>query len=134
MKILKIDNIIFIDDSYNASPISCKKALEVLKNDENNKIAVLGSMAELGEKSKFYHTEIGNYARKIGIETILSLGEEAKNYQGLHFKSHEDIAQYLIDNMHEAMTILVKGSRFMQMEKVIDLYLSLKQATNGCND
>jgi UDP-N-acetylmuramoyl-tripeptide--D-alanyl-D-alanine ligase len=134
LKVLKVDNLTFIDDSYNANPTSCKVALDVLSEYQNNTIAVLGDMGELGKMSEQFHKEVGEYAKEQGIKTVLSLGKMAKNYQGFHFASHQEIAQYLIDNVYNPTTILIKGSRFMKMEKVIDLYLSLKQATNCCND
>ncbi|SFV65007.1 UDP-N-acetylmuramoylalanyl-D-glutamyl-2,6-diaminopimelate--D-alanyl-D-alanine ligase [hydrothermal vent metagenome] len=125
LKLIKINHITFIDDSYNANPTSMKASLEVLNNFQNNKIAVLGDMAELGEQSKTLHQEIGNYALKIGIKHILTLGNKAKDYQGLHFKNHQQIAQYIIANIHQPTTILVKASRLMQLEKIIDNYISL---------
>ena len=115
-----------IDDTYNANPESMKAALAVLAAESGRRVFVMGDMGELGEGSPAMHAEVGAFARSQGIETLFALGPESVNAVkafgagGRHFASPEA----LIDSAKQAaapgVTILIKGSRFMQMERVSD--------------
>ena len=109
-----------IDDSYNANPDSVRAAIDVLASAERPTALVLGDMGEVGEKGAEFHREVGAYAREKGVSQLLALGDatrhavDAFGEGGRHFVSVEALVAQL-----EAKTILVKGSRFMKMERVV---------------
>lgn len=120
------DGIKVITDCYNAAPTSVKAALEVLASAaEGRKIAVLGDMAELGDRSNEYHRDIGAFAAENGIDMLVLIGEyaefTAKGAEGCQVSIHENnhsIEQYLKDNLKAGDTVLFKGSRVMKLEEV----------------
>jgi UDP-N-acetylmuramoyl-tripeptide--D-alanyl-D-alanine ligase len=115
-----------IDDTYNANPSSLTAALNVLKEYPGEKVLVLGDMAELGADTETFHLRAGERAHQIGIQRIFSLGHmSAMAVAGFgkgarHFSTDRALIDALIDCMHSEMTILVKGSRVMRMERVVD--------------
>jgi len=123
-----------IDDSYNANPGSMRAAIEVLAQESGYKILVMGNMAELGGASKSLHKEIGRVASQAGVDMLLTLGDYAANAgtaflgETHHFDSHTALASKLEAHLDDA-TVLVKGSRSAQMEKVI-LALQLAETAN----
>ena len=118
-----------IDDSYNASPESVRSALAVLATAEGQRFAVLGDMAELGEESALLHREIGVAAREAEIEQLYATGVQGVEYVagfgegGHHFETVEALITALRPMMQERTTVLVKGSRFMKMERVVNALL-----------
>jgi UDP-N-acetylmuramoyl-tripeptide--D-alanyl-D-alanine ligase len=114
-----------IDDSYNANPDSVRAALAVLAKAEGEKILVLGDMGELGESTKDFHERIGEEARIAGIDRLVTLGEFSaytaqKFGEGaLHFKKIEELITEIENLLRPGVTLLIKGSRFMQMERVV---------------
>lgn len=114
-----------IDDSYNANPASLQAALEVLAQSAGKKILVLGDMGELGEDAVHLHSEIGAEARRFGVNQLLALGKltpHAVHEFGIgahHFERIEDLFAVLDKNLDINSTVLVKGSRFMRMERVV---------------
>ena len=114
-----------IDDSYNANPDSVRAAIDVLANAGGNRWLVLGDMGEVGAMGPAFHREIGEYARKVGIEHLLAVGElaaatvEAFGPQGAHFASIDALVSRLQSEGAAGDTVLVKGSRFMRMERVV---------------
>ncbi|HEY5897676.1 MAG TPA: UDP-N-acetylmuramoyl-tripeptide--D-alanyl-D-alanine ligase [Burkholderiales bacterium] len=112
--------ITVIDDSYNANPDSVRAAIDVLATCPEPRVLVLGDMGEVGPKGPEFHREIGAYARACGVNRLLALGEaslhavEAFGAGGQHFEDVDD----LVPAIH-AGTVLVKGSRFMKMERVV---------------
>lgn len=116
---------VVIDDTYNANPDSVRAAIDVLAHAPSPRILVLGDMGEVGTEGRQFHVEIGAYARGRGIETLLTLGDLAENASsafGAHGKHHADIASLLaaLDaRITPQSTVLVKGSRFMKMERVV---------------
>ncbi len=115
-----------IDDSYNANPDSMRAAIEVLAAQPGKKIFVLGDMGEVGEAAAQFHDEIGGYAKSMGVDRLLALGEQAatavRNFDsgGSHFKSVAALIAALRPLLDAQTTVLVKGSRFMRMERVAD--------------
>jgi UDP-N-acetylmuramoyl-tripeptide--D-alanyl-D-alanine ligase len=109
-----------IDDSYNANPDSVRAAIDVLASCPPPTALVLGDMGEVGEHGKQFHREVGEYARAKGVTQLLGMGEATRDAvaafgaNGRHFDSIEDLVSQL-----EGNTILVKGSRFMKMERVV---------------
>jgi UDP-N-acetylmuramoyl-tripeptide--D-alanyl-D-alanine ligase len=114
-----------IDDTYNANPDSARMAIDVLALQKGTQIFVMGDMAELGESAHQMHLEIGAYAKQKGIHKFLSFGELSKfssekfGAGGQHFNVLEHLLEVLHNEMKEDLTVLVKGSRFMKMERVI---------------
>ncbi|MEQ1836141.1 MAG: UDP-N-acetylmuramoyl-tripeptide--D-alanyl-D-alanine ligase [Candidatus Nitrotoga sp.] len=114
-----------IDDSYNANPASLQAALEVLAQSAGKKILVLGDMGELGEDAVHLHSEIGAEARRFGVNQLLALGKLTPHAvhefgKGAHHFEHiEDLFAVLDKNLDIDSTVLVKGSRFMRMERVV---------------
>ncbi len=116
---------IVIDDTYNANPASMHAALEVLAHASGKRIFVLGDMGELGDDAVQFHREIGVAARELGIERMFALGAMSAGAVSefgagaQHFADIEDLQTVLEKEMDAQTTVLVKGSRFMKMERVV---------------
>ncbi len=116
---------VLIDDSYNANPASLHAALKVLAQASGKKILVLGDMGELGAAAARLHGEIGAEARRLGVDELLALGELTAHTVhefgagARHFERIEDLLATLVKDMGADSTVLVKGSRFMRMERVV---------------
>jgi UDP-N-acetylmuramoyl-tripeptide--D-alanyl-D-alanine ligase len=114
-----------IDDTYNANPMSMKAAIDVLKTCHGKRILVLGDMGELGKDASTMHREIGEYAKNAGIDALFSLGElsaeitSAYGDGGKHYSTVEALIEELKNELQTNTTVLVKGSRFMAMERVV---------------
>ncbi|KAF7599300.1 MAG: UDP-N-acetylmuramoyl-tripeptide--D-alanyl-D-alanine ligase [Candidatus Dactylopiibacterium carminicum] len=117
---------ILLDDTYNANPDSVRAAIDVLTYAPGQKILVLGDMGEIGEMSAQYHDEIGGYAKSAGVDRLFALGEQsalaARNFGagGEHFASCEELIDALRLALGSEVVVLVKGSRFMRMERVVN--------------
>jgi UDP-N-acetylmuramoyl-tripeptide--D-alanyl-D-alanine ligase len=117
---------IVIDDTYNANPESMKAALAVLAEEPGRKVFVMGDMGELGDDSAALHAEVGDYARKAGIDSLMATGEasrqavQAFGKGATHFDDVESLALAAARESQRGATVLVKGSRFMRMERVSD--------------
>ncbi len=128
------DGMTVIDDSYNANPDSVRAAIDVLCGTSGRTILVLGDMGEVGDDGPDFHSEIGRYARERGVSNVLALGEStahtvaAYGEGARHFATIEDLEQALERMRDPATTVLVKGSRFMRMERVV---ASLTGARSG---
>jgi UDP-N-acetylmuramoyl-tripeptide--D-alanyl-D-alanine ligase len=113
-----------IDDTYNANPDSMKAAAKVLAQTPGRKVFVMGDMGELGAGAAAMHAEVGAYAKTLGIERLLALGDasrEAVSAFGAgatHFDTLDALLEAARREDRPGTTILVKGSRFMQMERV----------------
>jgi UDP-N-acetylmuramoyl-tripeptide--D-alanyl-D-alanine ligase len=118
---------VIIDDTYNANPDSMKAAIDVLSKQTGEKILVLGDMGELGADEKQMHKEIGAYAKAAGLTKLFCLGElsiEIGNGFGegaQNFATPMAIAENIKPLLNDVTTVLIKGSRFMRMERVVDL-------------
>ena len=122
MEILKgKKNTTLIDDCYNANPLSMKAALGLLKElKAKRKIAVLGEMAELGRESLNAHLEIGKIARQ-SANQIYAVGKWAKRYQSKKwFPSAHVAASYILNDIKPGDIILIKGSRSVGLEEVVE--------------
>jgi UDP-N-acetylmuramoyl-tripeptide--D-alanyl-D-alanine ligase len=115
---------VLIDDSYNANPDSVRAAIDVLASTPGRKILVLGDMGEIGGQAGQFHDEIGGYAKSQGVDQLFALGEHselaARNFGagGQHFGSVEALLEALAPQLGGDTVVLVKGSRFMRMERV----------------
>lgn len=116
-----------IDDTYNANPDSMKAAIDVLANMSAKPILVLGDMGELGSDAEEMHTQIGAYAKAAGVTKLYCLGNSSvATVKGFgagakHFDSAEALAAEVGAEMAKGVVVLVKGSRFMRMERVVNL-------------
>ena len=114
-----------IDDSYNANPDSMRAAIDVLAALPGKKILVIGDMGEIGAAAAQFHDEIGGYAKSMGIDRLLAVGEQTatavRNFDGggSHFKNVTALIESLLKLLDANTTVLVKGSRFMKMERVV---------------
>lgn len=121
-----INNTSIINDTYNANPTSLNAALMVLKESNAPRWLVLGDMGELGSQSVEFHQEAGKQAREFEAEYLLAIGELSKNAVdsfgegGKHFEQHADLIKYLTENLQPNATVLVKGSRGMKMETIVN--------------
>ena len=135
-EIRKIDGIRIINDSYNANPLSMKAGIDSLLNIEGiRKIAVLGAMLELGRIENAAHKEIGKYLYKNGIDVLIGVGsmgeiiaegavEAGMAEQNIYvYDNNEDAASFINKIMRSGDAILVKGSRALEMEEIVDLLL-----------
>ena len=114
-------------DAYNANPTSMLAALDsFLKNDSENKTLLLGDMFELGEAAAFEHQNISDYLSSKQIEQAFLVGENFFKTQVDHdailkFSSFDDLAEYLSKNPLTESNLMVKGSRGMALERILDL-------------
>ena len=124
-----------IDDTYNANPDSVKAALAVLARQSGKKVLVLGDMGELGRDAAAMHAQIGLAAREAGVDRLLALGELTKETVGafgagaMHFERIQELLAELENELTADTTVLVKGSRFMQMERVVQSFIEDPAAT-----
>ena len=113
-----------IDDTYNANPESMKAAASVLAQASGPRVFVMGDMGELGEGAAQMHAEVGAFAKSLGIDYLLALGEASREAVlafgagAEHFAGLEALVAAARRFDAPGATILVKGSRFMQMERV----------------
>ena len=118
------NGVTVIDDSYNANPDSVRAAIDVLAQAAAPRILVLGDMGEVGTQGQQFHEEIAAYAASAGIEHVLVTGELARHMVGTvvkHFEQFDELLAALdtaLGSKSDA-TVLVKGSRFMKMERVV---------------
>lgn len=122
------EKITYINDAYNASPISMAFALDTFENIYKNckKIAILGDMLELGEKSKEYHEELYDKLNKSDLSGIYLYGNEMKylydkfsgDKRARYFRDKKEIKER-IEDLDGEYVILLKGSRGMKLEEII---------------
>ena len=130
-----LSGAMLIDDTYNANPASMRAALEVLAQTSGKRIFVLGDMGELGEDAARLHLEIGRTAKQLGIESLYALGEMSAGavrefgVGAQHFTQVEALNSALQHELDAQTTVLVKGSRFMKMERVVQACAVDKEAT-----
>ena len=133
-----------IDDSYNANPDSVCAAIDALKQSGNTAWLVLGDMGEVGDQGPAFHEEVGAYAAEQGVAKLFALGEQcqfavqgfdkSRVTQAIGSAKHFTTLDQLLDELNVALLnqesnqqmqldILVKGSRFMRMERVVQALL-----------
>jgi UDP-N-acetylmuramoyl-tripeptide--D-alanyl-D-alanine ligase len=114
-----------IDDTYNANPASVAAGLQVLREFRGERVLVLGDMGELGSSAADIHYRVGELANRLGIQRLFAIGELSRVTVGAfgkgarHFDSPEALVEALQDCLHADMTVLVKGSRMMRMERIV---------------
>lgn len=123
-----------LDDTHNASVASVNAAIDVLSSFSGYKIIILGDMGELGERARYYHEKVGEYALEQGISCFYSLGVLSQNAsdvfdrddgfhsKGQHFSEVDELIESLtmaLVNENQDISILVKGCRSARMERVV---------------
>jgi UDP-N-acetylmuramoyl-tripeptide--D-alanyl-D-alanine ligase len=115
-----------IDDTYNANPASLYSALQVLSGMQGTPWLVLGDMKELGEGSRKLHWEVGEAAKAMGVGQLFTTGEmssytaEAFGEGAEHFNDRDELADVLCSRLRPGVICLVKGSRSMGMEAIVE--------------
>ena len=114
-----------VDDTYNANPDSVLAAIEVLAELPAPRLLVLGDMGEVGQQGAAFHQEVGAYAKASGIDTLFTLGDLCAHssavFEGAqHFSDMDGLQQCVLAQIAKHNSVLVKGSRFMRMERVLD--------------
>lgn len=135
----RIGNRVFIDDAYNANPDSVKAAIDVLASFAGPHLLVLGDMAELGEKSRQYHEEVGQYAAQKGIEALYAIGammrfavESYSKSGGLKAYWGENRQQFeetLLKDGQNYRAVTIKGSHSMRLDQIAKLMI--EKASEG---
>jgi len=134
------DGITLIDDTYNANPQSMEAGLRLLAEIKGDRraVAILGDMGELGETAEAAHRELGRLAASLGIDLLIALGARAETVVAGALKSgmdptqavvatdHDDACKCACDFVREHDAVLVKGSRSMRMERVVEAIVSEK--------
>lgn len=144
-QIVKTNVATIIDDTYNASPDSMKAGLSVLCDyvTDGRKFAILADMLELGENSKKYHFEIGEYILNNPIYEVITFGEDAKEINeaiknskiiSKHFDTREDITKYLIETLQKDDVVLLKGSRGMKLNEISDTLIEVFKPKDTSNN
>ncbi len=132
MDIRECGGITLINDVYNSNPDAVKGALDVLCNaaGKSRKVAVLADMLEMGPYAESLHYAVGEYAGKSGVDCLLTVGEDAVHMQrgaeenGVkqthYFNNNDELAEGLIDLIKKGDFVLLKGSRGMHLEEVVE--------------
>ena len=114
-----------VDDTYNANPDSVRAAIEVLAELPAPRLLILGDMGEVGQQGPEFHQEVGAFAKASGIQTLFTLGDlcvhSSKAFEGAsHFTDMDNLQQVVLAQISAYNSVLIKGSRFMKMERVVD--------------
>ncbi|MEP6608816.1 MAG: UDP-N-acetylmuramoyl-tripeptide--D-alanyl-D-alanine ligase [Burkholderiaceae bacterium] len=122
---LKMPQGVVIDDSYNANPDSVRAAIDLLAAAPSPRVLVLGDMGEVGVRGPEFHREVGGHARERGIDALLATGPQMRETvqafgpSARHFDDIDALITALRATLAPKSTVLVKGSRFMRMERVV---------------
>jgi murE/murF fusion protein len=128
------NGMMLIDDSYNANPDSVRAAIDVLASLPAPRVLVLGDMGEVGDHGPAMHTEVGAYARERDINYLLTLGQATRlsatafGAQAIVCETHEEASDWIAQQ--SVKSVLIKGSRFMRMEKIVRTCLEQFDATD----
>ncbi len=128
------NGVLLIDDTYNANPDSARAAVDVLAASERPRVLILGDMGEVGAQGEAFHAELGRYAKECGVDRLLVVGPlgraaaRAFGAGGEHFDSVEAVIARAQGLTALKGTMLVKGSRFMRMERVVEHLLAEEKA------
>ena len=126
MEPVSIDDLLIINDTYNANPASMKAAIDFVAALKRRKILVLGDMLELGSQSRELHHDVGQYARG-RADTLITLGHESELYQGKHFVHKNELLCYLNEILTGNEVVLFKASRALRFEELVDRILMMRR-------
>jgi UDP-N-acetylmuramyl pentapeptide synthase len=116
---------LLIDDTYNANPDSVRAAIDLLAGIDGERLLVLGDMGEVGARGPEFHREVGAYARERGIDGLFALGPMTRDAVhafgegATHCGDVDSLLAAVRPRLGPSVTVLVKGSRFMRMERVV---------------
>jgi UDP-N-acetylmuramoyl-tripeptide--D-alanyl-D-alanine ligase len=118
-------SITVVDDTYNANPDSVKAAIDVLAELPGPRLLVLGDMGEVGDQGSKFHSEVGAYASECGVDRLFTLGALSAFAtphveKGRHFEDISSLIGAVLLALPTFASVVVKGSRFMKMERVVD--------------
>ncbi len=133
---LRSGAVCLIDDTYNANPDSVRAAIEVLSELPAPRLLVLGDMGEVGSQGPQFHAEVGNYAAELGIEALYTLGDLSVHAdqafgRGVHFDDMQALQAEMALHWSSFASIVVKGSRFMRMERLVEAMLQQEESEKG---
>ncbi len=138
-QLFKLDShlLTLVDDSYNANPDSVRAAIEVLAGLPGPRLLVLGDMGEVGDQGSQFHAEAGAYARSLGVEAMFTLGDlsvaAASGFgSGRHFVDMAALQKAVLAEIETCASVLVKGSRFMKMELVVEAIQTRAKGSPTC--
>ena len=122
-----------VDDTYNAYPDSVRAAIDVLAELPAPRLLVLGDMGEVGDQGPLFHAEVGAHARERGIDQVFTLGELSTHvgsrFAGArHFADMATLIAEVLPALPGVGSIVIKGSRFMRMERVVDAIVQYEYA------
>lgn len=127
LDIIKGNSYTIINDCYNANPDSMKSGLDVLKNYKCEKrVAILGSMRELGQEGNQAHKSIGEYAKACGINLLITLGEYCADYKEgfgencYAFEEYQEAVNFAKKYLNKNDAVIVKASRSMKFENIVE--------------
>jgi UDP-N-acetylmuramoyl-tripeptide--D-alanyl-D-alanine ligase len=125
--------ITLVDDTYNANPDSVRAAIDVLTELPSPRLLVLGDMGEVGNQGPQFHAEVGAYAAECGIEAVYTLGDLCQHAgrafgAAHHFQDMDSLLAAVRQNAARFQSMVVKGSRFMKMERVVEAVLAMDLA------
>lgn len=130
MEVLKKGGVVILNDTYNANPESVASALETLAliSVRGKKIVVLADMLEMGNRARREHERVGRLVRSGGFAHLLTFGPKAKDINraagtGTHFRTKRELSRALHAVVGRGDALLVKGSRGMKMEEIVDSLL-----------
>ena len=123
---------------FAAAVVAMRAAIDVLASQPSPRVLVMGDMGEVGDQGPAFHREVGTYAAERGIDVLYALGDasidssKAFGPAGQHFSNIDSLIAALTGaGFGPSATFLVKGSRFMQMERVVDAVTSPHQPAAG---
>jgi UDP-N-acetylmuramoyl-tripeptide--D-alanyl-D-alanine ligase len=133
------DEITLVDDTYNANPDSVRAAIDVLAELPAPRLLVLGDMGEVGNQGPEFHAEVGRYAAECGIEALYTLGDlsmhSAKAFgSARHFEDMDSLLASVTAQVGQFRSVVVKGSRFMKMERVVQALQTQSTAESNKNN
>jgi UDP-N-acetylmuramoyl-tripeptide--D-alanyl-D-alanine ligase len=133
------NDITLVDDTYNANPDSVRAAIDVLAELPAPRLLVLGDMGEVGNQGPEFHAEVGGYAAERGIEALFTLGDlcvhSAQAFGAArHFEDMDSLLAVVTAQVDGFQSVVVKGSRFMKMERVVQALLSRGEDQNSQNN
>jgi UDP-N-acetylmuramoyl-tripeptide--D-alanyl-D-alanine ligase len=125
---VKGHELTLVDDTYNANPDSVRAAIDVLAELPGPRLLVLGDMGEVGQQGPEFHAEAGRYAQAKGIDQLMVLGDLTQSSVGAfagarHFDSVDALNAAVRAALPQLGSVLVKGSRFMRMERVVEFVI-----------
>ena len=127
MDVIRLENLTIINDCYNANPDSTKAALDYLENFTGRKVAIIGTMRELGQEALGAHESVARHAGNRNIDVFIAVGEFMEDMTKLYgeeshgFRTFEEAASRIGELIHPGDTVLIKASRGMYFERFIPI-------------